>query len=303
MALDRDAELAELLEEVRRIEAQSRRLLREILVGYTTVFRGRGIEFDTVREYEPGDDPRSVDWNVTARTGRPFVRKYVDERDLTLLFLVDLSASMDGGFGFWSLRQMAARVCACLALSAVHNNDRIGMLGFGASVASWVPAKKGLGHALRIVRDCLFLRGGGTRSDLTPALEFAAGVVRRRAVVFLVSDFLGGGWQRALSTCARRHDVIAVRLSPPELKAPAAGLLRVRDPESSRVSLVDFADERMRAAWRERVETFRQRTDDDLARAGVDVMEVPVPVQRDAEAVVRPIRAFFRMRELRGARR
>jgi uncharacterized protein (DUF58 family) len=301
MAGPQDAELAELLEEVRRIEAQSRRLLREILVGYTTVFRGRGIEFDSVREYEPGDDPRTVDWSVTARTGRPFVRKYIDERDLTLLFLMDVSASMDAGFGWWSPRQLAARVCACLALSAVHANDRIGLLAFGERVESQVPAKKGLGHALRIVRDCLTLRGGG-RSDLATALDHAAGVLRKRAVVFLVSDFLATGWQRSLFACARRHDVIAVRLSPPEREPPLRGLLRVRDPETQQTSLADFGNARVRADYRERVTTFRRQTDADLLRAGVDVMEVPLPWDRDPQAVVRPIRAFFRMRELRGAR-
>lgn len=303
MAEDRDPELQELLEEVRRIEAQSRRLVRDILIGYSSVFRGAGIEFDRVREYEPGDDPRSVDWNVTARTGRPFVRKYIDERELTMLFVLDLSPSMSTGFGWWSLRQMAARLCACLALSAVHNNDKVGMLGFSDQVASWVPAKKGLGHALRLVRDCLVLRAPEQRSDLTPALEFINGVVRRRAVVFVLSDFLLSGWQPALFRCARRHDVIAVRLVPPELTPPESGLLRVRDPEGGRTAVVDFANAQVRSRYRERLERFRKQTETDLARAGVDLMEVPVPRQRDPDAAVRPILQFFRMREMRGARR
>ena len=162
-----DAELAELLAEVRRIEVQAKRLVASVMAGgYQSVFRGSGIEFDEVREYVEGDDPRAVDWNVTARVGRPFVKTFVDERELTVLFLADLSASMSTGFGYWSPRQMAARVCACMALSAVANNDRVGMIGFSGGVDEYVPARKGRGHALRVVRDCLALRGLSEVSDL-----------------------------------------------------------------------------------------------------------------------------------------
>src|SRR6187399_439244 len=172
---ERDVELTELLKEVRRIEVQSRRLVTSVMAGgYTSVFRGSGVEFDDVREYVEGDDPRSVDWNVTARVGRPFVKKYVDERELTVLFLLDLSASMTGGFGPWSARQTAARVCACLALSATRNGDKVGMVAFSDRVDRYVPAQKGVGHALRIVRDALALPGTSKTSDPVPALEFVS---------------------------------------------------------------------------------------------------------------------------------
>jgi uncharacterized protein (DUF58 family) len=298
-------ELAELLEEVRRIEAQSNRLVTGVMAGgYASVFHGAGIEFDEIREYVPGDDPRAVDWNVTARAGRPFVKEYVEERDLTALFLLDLSASMGGGFGVWSARQMAARVCACLALSAIRNDDKVGLIAFSRQVDKFVPARKGVRHVLRIVRDCLALPGSSAQTALAPALEFAARVVRRRAILFLVSDFLGTDWQQALKLCARRHDLVAVRLLTPELEPPqGAGLVRVRDPESGATAVVDWGSARVRAAHRDRVAAWREGTAQLLRRAEVDLMDVPVPRERDRDAVARPILAFFRMRERRGLHR
>ena len=297
-------DVAELLEEVRRIEVQSRRLATDVMAGgYVSVFRGAGIEFDEVREYAEGDDPRSVDWNVTARMGRPFVKKFVDERDLTVLFLLDLSASMTGGFGIWSARETAARVCACLGISATRNGDRVGLVAFGHAVEKYVPAKKGIGHALRVVRDTLALPSTDGPSDAGPALEFAARAIRRRAVVFFVSDFLHTGWQQPLTRCARRHDVVAVRLLAPELALPNAGLIRVRDPETHDVTVIDTSSARVREAYARRVEAWRARTEADLARAKVDLMDVPVPRSPGKDLVAGPILRFFRMRELRGTKR
>ena len=301
---DRDIELAELLEEVRRIDVLSKRLVTDVMAGrYSSVFRGSGIEFDRVREYVEGDAQRAVDWNVTARMGRPFVKTYTDERELTVLFLLDLSASMAGGFSLWSARQTAARICACLALSATRNNDKVGLIGFSDGVDKYVPAKKGVGHALRIVRDCLALPGGSGRTNLAPALEFTSRVVRRHAILFLVSDFLTDGWQHALGLCARRHDVIAVRLLAPELDPPNAGLLRTRDPESGRETVVDWSSPRVRAAYAQRIAAWRQETEDDLRSAKVDLMDVPISRELDKDMIVRPILKFFRMRELRGTKR
>ncbi|MHC4953550.1 MAG: DUF58 domain-containing protein [Planctomycetota bacterium] len=304
MTEDRELELAELIEEVRRIDVQARRLVTDVMAGgYTSAFRGSGIEFDHVREYVEGDSPRMIDWNVTARMGRPFVKTYVDERELTVLFLLDLSASMAGGFSVWSARQMAARVCACLALAATRNNDKVGLIAFSDAVDKYVPPNKGIGHTLRIVRDCLALPGSSARTDMNPALGFAAQVVRRHAVVFLVSDFLADGWQRALGLCARRHDVTAVRLLTPELTPPDAGLMRVRDPETSVVHVVDWQDRRVRESYAQRVAAHRRRVADDLRRANVDLMDVPISRDYDKNMVARPIMKFFRMREGRGAKR
>ncbi len=312
MVEERAVELAELLAEVRRIEVQSKRLVAGVMSGgYHSVFRGAGLEFHEVREYVEGDDPRSVDWNVTARMGRPYVKKYVDERELTLLFVLDLSASMSGGFGAWSAREVAARVCACLALAAVRNNDKVGLIAFSQAVDRYVPAKKGAGHALRIVRDCLALSGSSARTDLVPALELAARVVRRGAILFLISDFLFGGFGKELALCARRHDVIAVRLLGPELEPPfvaggvagGAGLMRVRDPESGEETVVDWGSPRARAAFAGRVAAWRAEIAEELRRAQVDRMDVRVPREPDRDAIARPILRFFRMRELRGEKR
>ncbi|HEX5135689.1 MAG TPA: DUF58 domain-containing protein [Planctomycetota bacterium] len=298
-----ERELEELLAEVRRIDVQSRRLVAGAMAGgYVSVFRGAGIEFEEVREYVPGDDPRSVDWNVSARMGRPFVKKYKDERERTVVFLLDLSASMTGGFGIWSARQTAARVVACLALSAARNGDKTALVTFGEEIVSHVAPRKGPAHALRIVRDCLALPGRGGTAPAA-AIGFASHAFRRGAIVFLVSDFLSRGWERPLTLCARRHDVVAVRIRAPELAPPDAGLLRVRDPETGRSTVVDWGSRRVRAEYAMQVAAWRDETEQALRRAKVDLLDVPVPRAPDRNAIAGPILRFFTMRELRGAKK
>jgi uncharacterized protein (DUF58 family) len=317
MPSERPRELAELLKEVRRVTVLSDRLVDGALAGnYSSVFRGAGIEFDEVREYVEGDDPRAIDWGVTARIGRPFVKKYVDERELTVVFVLDLSPSMEAGFGPLSARRMAARVAACLALSAVRNHDRVGLVAFGDSVERYVPPSTGRAHALRVVRDCLALpasaaTGGGVGrgSGLARAIDFTARVLHRRAVVFALSDFLGDGWRDAFRHCARRHDLVAVRLVAPEL-APGGlerlaplRLVKLRDPESGATALVDLGHAPARAELAARIARWRARTEEELRRISVDRVDVPLPRQAGADTVVRPLLGFFRMRELRGAKR
>ncbi|MCC6671862.1 MAG: DUF58 domain-containing protein [Planctomycetes bacterium] len=274
--------------------------------GYLSVFRGTGMEFDEVREFAEGDDPRSVDWNVTARTGRPHVKIFVEERELTVLFLLDLSASLrfgtvrrDGGARVRTVRQAAAEFCACLALAAARNHDKAGLVAFSDRIERYVPPKKGSGHVLRIVREALGLEAAGQGTDLAGALRFAARVQRRRAVVFLVSDFLTPLPALELRRLARRHDLVAVRVQDPATRTlPRAGLLRVRDLETGAYAWVDTDSARVRAAhaaeWAAR-DAAHQET---LARAGVDAIEV-----RTDRGVAEPILRFFQMRELRGARR
>lgn len=300
---DRRAELAVLLAEVRRVSILGRRLVNAAVAGgYHSVFRGTGMEFEEVREYAAGDDPRTVDWNVTARVGRLHVKKYVDERERTVAFLLDLSPSMDAGAGPWSARQVAARVLACLALSAVRHHDRAALVAFGGGVESFVPPRRGTGHALRILRDALALEARGPGTGIAAALEFSRRALRRHAVVFVISDFLAGGWQEAMGRCARRHDVIAVRLLAPGFAPGASGMVRVRDPESGRERVLDLGSRAVRADLARREALWRERTEQDLARARVDLMDVPLPRTRDPEAVAGPILRFFRMRELRGAK-
>lgn len=304
MAKSRDDGLAELLREVRRIEVQSRRLVAGAMAGgWRSVFRGAGLEFDELREWADGDDPRSVDWNVTARMGRPFVRKYGEERQLTVVFLLDVSAGMDAGFGAWSARAAAARAIACLSLAAVGNNDKVGLIAFGGGVEKFVPPRRGMPHALSIVRDALALPTASGAADLSVPLATAARVLRHGAVVFLLSDFFGSGWQRAAARCARRHDLVAVRLEPPELAAPPAAGLRARDPASGARLALDASSPRVRAALAARAAAWRAQVAADLERAGADLIELPVPREREPRAIARPLLRFFRMRELRSAKR
>lgn len=297
-------EVAAILAEVRRVEALSRRLVRDLVSGgYVSVFRGAGLEVVGVREYAEGDDMRSVDWNVTARTGRPHVRSYADERDLRVWFVVDRSPSMERGFGAWSQSQAAARVCASLALAAAWHDDETGLVTFGGRRITHVPLAKGPAHVLRIVRDLVTPPDGGGRTRAADGLSFLSRIAKRRSVVFVVSDFLGEGWREALVPCRRRHDVVAVRLLPPEVRAPARGLLRVRDPETGRETLADFGSSAVRAAWDERSARHRARIESALRALRIDRIDVPLPQTADPLAIARPLRAFFAMRDARGAKR
>lgn len=304
MAGPASPEIADVLREVRRIDILARRLVTGVMSGgYRSVFTGSGLEFETVREYAEGDPQRAVDWNVTARMGRPYVKTYVDERELTVLFLLDLSASMEGGFGPWSARQLAARLLACLAFSAVRNGDKVGLIAFSDEVETTVRPRKGHHQALRLVRDCLALPARHRRTDPSPALDLATRAVRRHAVVFLLSDFLAVGWDRALRACARRHDLIAVRLLVPELEPPGHGLFRIRDPETGRARLVDAGLGSARRAFGERVAAWKRDTERRLRAAHVDLVDAPVPRRLEEASVSGPILRFFRMREQRGVKR
>ncbi|MFN0204763.1 MAG: DUF58 domain-containing protein [Planctomycetota bacterium] len=292
----------EILRQVRRIQVRTSRLVTDVMAGgYNSVFRGSGIEFDEVREYSEGDDPRTVDWNVTARTGRPHVKKFVEERELTVLFLLDLSASMRAGFVRRSARDAAAELCACLALSAIRNNDKVGLIAFTDRIERYVPAKKGIGHVLRIVRDCLAHEPAGTQTNMTAALEFAGRVVRRKSILFLVSDFQTGSEdEKTLRIVSRRHDVIAARLLFPEAQILTntrnRGLIHFRDYETGRELVRDFSSAAVRAAFANNLEQWRKKVDDRFRRARIDVMDVPVELP-----VVDPILKFFRKRESRAA--
>ena len=306
----------ELLAEARRIQVRADRMVTDVMAGgYSSVFRGSGIEFDEVREFAEGDELRSVDWNVTARVGRPFVKKFVEERELSVLFVLDTSASM--AFGCRpagapprrAVATTAALFVGCVAFAAARNNDKAGLITFTDEVERYVPCKKGRNHVLRLIREACEPPASGARTDLAKALDFAGRVQRRRAIVFVVSDFLGDEYVPKLRLLAQRHDVIAVRIrdafaagldraSGDVGALPAAGLLHLADPETGRTFLVDTASarvrERVRSAWR----AERQRFLEACRRAGVDLLDVPTE-----GSVADPLIRFFRMRELRGARR
>jgi len=293
----------ELLKEVRRIQVRTDRLVTDVVSGgYQSVFRGSGIEFDEVREWTEGDDYRSVDWNVTARQGRPFIKKYVEERELTLLFLLDRSRSMAFGSGRRdgapkSLQRIAAEFCACLGLSASRNNDKIGLVAFSKDTELFVPPKKGRGHVLRILRECLApCTAEGT--DIGRALGYAAHVQRKRAIVFVLSDFCTRLPERELRLLAKRHDVTLAPCSDPRMRElPKSGLLRLRDLESGREVVVDAASPAVRARYAEAMAARAEALHQQARRTGADWL--PLSTERSVSSSVVE---FFRRRELRGSR-
>jgi uncharacterized protein (DUF58 family) len=306
----------ELLAEARRIQVRADRMVTDVMAGgYSSVFRGSGIEFDEVREFAEGDELRSVDWNVTARVGRPFVKKFVEERELTVLFVLDTSASMAFGCSPAGapVRRSAATTAAlfvgCVAFAAARNNDKAGLITCHERVARYVPAKKGRNHVLRLIREACEPPEPRVGTDLAQALDFAGRVQKKRAVVFVVSDWLGAGYADKLRLLSQRHDVIAVRIRDPFAAGldrasgdvgalPDAGLLQLADPETGRTFLVDTGSARVRERLREAWRAERQRLLETCRRAGVDLLDVPT-----AGSVADPLVRFFRMRESRGARR
>ena len=264
---------SELAKKIRRLEIRTRKEVTDVLAGdYKSAFRGAGMEFDEVREYQPGDDVRSIDWNVTARQGRPFIKRFQEERELTVFFAVDLSASGLYGAGQTSKNDLAAELCATLAFSAVKNNDKIGLLLFTDRTELFIPPVQGNTSAMRLIRVVLGFRPQGTGTDLAGALNFLARVLKKRAVVFLISDFIGGGdYDQPLQMLARRHDVVALQLNDAsEQFLPNAGLIEMQDAETGESILVDTSSRAVRDAFA--LNTARRQTllTSRLQRLGVD---------------------------------
>jgi uncharacterized protein (DUF58 family) len=305
----------EILRQVKRIELSTRGLVDSIFGGeYQSVFRGQGMEFSEVREYQAGDDVRNIDWNVTARVGHPFVKKHVEERELTVVLLVDLSGSEQFGTRERFKAERVAEIAAVLALSAVRNNDRVGLVIFSDTIEHVVPPKKGRRHVLRLIRDVLAFRPSGTGTDLAAALDYAARLLPHRSVIFLLSDFAilyppdegpesatFAHWEKTLRLVSRRHDVVAVRVQDAgEQGLDALGLLVLRDPETGE----EIAVNTNRRDLRNRYEAFlaqeRAALRRTFRRLGVDEIDV-----RTDGSFVGPLLAFFRRRErtrLRGRR-
>ncbi len=242
---------ADALRQVRRLHLRARRLVQTLLGGeYHSAFKGAGLSFEEVREYQPGDDVRTIDWNVTARVGHPFIKRFVEERELTIILVVDVSASQ--GFGTQQLtkRAAAAELAALLGLCAASNNDRVGLLAFSSTIEQYVAPNKGSRHILRLLRDILAFDAQHPGTNLAAALDYLNKVQRRRAIVFLMSDFVGTGYETAFRRTARKHDLIAVRTSDPREKTwPAVGLVRLEDAETGRQLLVDTSSSRVRAEF------------------------------------------------------
>ena len=286
----------ELLRQVRRLEIRARRLVADRFLGqYHSVFRGRGLEFSEVRAYQPGDDVRIIDWNVTARMGTPYVKEFVEERELTVLLAVDVSASQRFGTAERRKEELAVELCALLAFAAVANQDRVGLLAFSDRVEAFVPPRKGSRHALRLVRDLLSLRPTRRGTDISAATSYLQRSLRRRAIVFLISDFLDEGYAKALRYATRRHDVIALMLTDPrELALPPVGLIEVEDAETGERLFLDANDPAARSRFAEQAARAQQERRRALTAAGVDIVEMST-----AGDYARPLLAFFQMRARR----
>lgn len=290
----------ELFKKVRRIEITTSRLVTDIFAGqYHSVFKGQGIEFDEVREYQFGDDVRTIDRNVTARTGRPHVKKYVEERELTVMVLVDLSASCRFGSVNMLKSRLATELAATLAFSAVRNNDRVGLVVFTDGIEKFIPPRKGIQHVLRIIREALYHKPRGRSTDIAGALEYLNKVTTRKTIAFLISDFLGSAnkdaqddLKRALSVANKRHDVIAVTLNDPrERRLPDCGIIALEDAEGGELIYVDSSNpEIVKQYERDNLERVRKR-DQLFNSIGVDHIDVHTDSSY-SDALVR----FFRKR-------
>lgn len=265
----------EILKKIRKLELRARRFVETAFAGqYHSVFKGRGMNFHEFRQYDFGDEVRSIDWNVTARMGEPFVRKYIEERELTVMLLIDVSASGSYGSVNASKRELAAEVACLLAFCAIRNNDKVGLILFTDRVELYIAPRKGRTHILRLIREILYYEPEGRKTDLAQPLNFLNRVTTRRAVVFLLSDFQAVNYERPLTICSRRHDLIAIPIEDRgEHSLPDIGVVRVEDPESSSIYEIDFSDRRVRSefsklAEQERIERealFRRKSIDSVS--------------------------------------
>ena len=290
MAID----VKELMAKVGKIRILTNRLIDDQLSGdYHSTFKGQGVEFDEVRPYVPGDDVRTIDWNVTARTGQPFIKRFSEERELTVLFLVDISGSQTYGSVSRSKAELAAEVTALLALTAIKNQDKIGLILFSDRIVKYIPPRKGRQPVMRIVREVLAAEDeatGGT--DLAGAIRFLNGVQKRKCVVFLVSDFQDAGYEKLLRVVARRHDVVCVSVSDPaERQLPNAGLAELEDPETGELVLVDTSDRGVRAAVAEKAAEEEAALLRFFNRSGIDHVELSTD-----RPYINAVRALFQRR-------
>lgn len=289
---------AEILKKIRALEIKTKGLVQTMFAGdYHSVFKGRGMNFEDVREYQPGDEIRAIDWNVTARLGTAFVKKFTEERELTVVLVVDVSASGNFGSVSQSKRELAAEVACVLAFSAIRNNDKVGLLLFSDRVELFIPPKKGRSHTLRIIREILFFEpvGRGTAPGL--ALDYLNNVVTRRAVVFFISDFQTGDFSRELAVSGRRHDFIALHIQDQrEENLPNIGIITLEDAETGEQIEINTGDRGARTRFSALVETQRAELNRTLRRANIDAIML-----RTGENYLPPLRAFFKQRERRMA--
>ncbi|MEJ2053164.1 MAG: DUF58 domain-containing protein [Calditrichaceae bacterium] len=288
----------ELLKKVKRIEISTRNVVNEVFSGeYHSVFKGRGMEFSEVREYQAGDDVRTIDWNVSARIGHPFVKIFEEERELTVMLLVDVSSSGNFGTTEQLKREIAAELSAVLAFSAIKNNDKVGLIIFSDSIEKFIPPRKGKKHVLRVIREILFYKPQEATTDLNSALEYLSRVIKRKSTVFLISDFLSEDYEKSLQVANKKHDIVAISITDPrEVSLPDVGMIDLEDAESGESIIVDTGSNTIREEFYSRSMAVNESRAKFFKSIGVDHINILTD-----RSYVQPITKFFKMRAKRMA--
>lgn len=289
--------LDQLENKIRHIQVYSNKIVDELLAGeYHSVFKGHGMEFNEVREYQHGDEIRSINWQITARVGKPFVKRYVEERELTLFFLVDLSGSGSFGSTNKTKNEVAAELCALLAFSAIKNSDKVGLIIFTNRIEHVVPPGRGKQHVLRIISELLTFDSPGAGTDIKMALDYFGHLHAKKSVAFLVSDFQDDGFEDSITVISKRHDLIAVSISDPaELSLPSFGLLTLRDPETNKTVVIDSSSGEVSKQFEKAAAARKAAVSESLLRRNID--EIKVSPDKD---IVSELIHFFKTREKRG---
>ncbi len=283
----------ELIKKVRRIEIKTRGITQSLFSGeYHSAFKGRGMSFSEVREYQMGDDIRTIDWNVTARFNHPYVKIFEEERELTLILLVDVSGSEYFGSRKQLKEDMITELCAVLAFSGLQNNDKIGVIFFTDIIEKFIPPKKGKPHILRIIRELIEFEPKNKKTDITVALKYLTNAIKKRSIAFMISDFMGGDFTDAMKIASRKHDLIAMRIyDKREKELPNMGLLKTRDPESDKIIWMNTSNKKVRMAYGEAIRREEKRINDIFTRTGVDAVSIATD-----ESYMAPLSNLFKRR-------
>ncbi|MGC8865360.1 MAG: DUF58 domain-containing protein [Bacteroidales bacterium] len=289
-------ETTEIFKKVRKIEIKTRGLSNQIFSGeYHSSFKGKGMSFSEVREYQYGDDIRNIDWNVTARFNHPYVKIFEEERELTVILLIDVSGSNAFGTRVQYKQDLITEIAAVLSFSAIANNDKVGVIFFSDRVEKFIPPKKGSSHILRIIRELIDFQSQGRSTNIAEALRFFTNAIKKRSVAFLISDFEDHGYDQALRIAARKHDLIALQIyDEREKEIPPAGLIRLLDPETGREIWIDTSEQNVRERFKSQREARQRYINDTLTRAGVDFTQLAT-----GQDYVRPLMNLFKQREIR----
>lgn len=286
-------EQKELLKKVRKLEIKSRGLSSQLFSGqYHSAFKGRGMSFSEVREYQPGDDVRTIDWNVSARLNHTYVKVYEEERELTIMLVVDVSGSNDFGTQVQMKRDLVTELCAVLSFSAMQNNDKIGVIFFSDQIEKYIPPKKGKSHVLRIIRELIDFQPQHHKTDISQALKFLTNVIRKRCTAFVLSDFMAGEYENALKLANKKHDVVALRVTDPrEQTIPDVGLMKVKDAETGESMWVDTSDRSVRKAFEMHAKKLEDQSKIIFSRAGVDAA-----ILHTDRSYIQPLSNLFKRR-------